>query len=302
MHAIVGWDLDLIAPQICEFIGAENEGRTDEEGYTSEWLLKLDKWLEKHGLQSLGIWSDGDGMFGGEPSFFIGYYITDENIWDWVENISEPMLQLKMVFEVSNLDIEPKLHHRDDSGFAYARDYDFNLRLTPEQLEKQKELIRNSHAEKLKRGIEKLQDKTNEERYSIIYQLPFEQNPEIYSLCKELLREPDEGFWLQLGEHGAYLGMDFIGYLLPEMIHGLKSDSEIVRQCSKVYLSEYLDSLPSDNEDLIFVLQELKNFEVDLLKELLGINLPPVSKYRSEYYELRIEMINEWISKIIEEN
>jgi len=96
VHAIIGWELELIAPKLCELIGMKYEGRNDEEGYTSEWLLELDKWLAKSDLDSLGIWTDGDRMFGADAALFIGFYVHDEN-FDWVTEISTPMKKFKEI-------------------------------------------------------------------------------------------------------------------------------------------------------------------------------------------------------------
>ena len=128
MHAIIGWELEIVAPKLCELIGMKYGGRLDEEGYTSEWLLELDKWLEKSDLISLGIWSDGDRMFGAESALFIGYYVHDED-FDWVTDISLPMNKFKEICALNKIDlVEPKMHHRDDTGFAYVCDHEFNIR------------------------------------------------------------------------------------------------------------------------------------------------------------------------------
>ncbi len=302
MHAIVGWELELIAPKLCEIIGMKYGERTDEEGYTSEWLLELDKWLAESGLQSLGIWTDGDTMFGTLGSYFIGYYVSEDHMDDWVSNISIQMNKFKEICTLNKMELEePKMHHRDDAGFGYACDWEFKVRLTPKQLEEQEEKNRIESAAKLNRGIEKLQDKTDDERHWVIHQLPFQENPEIYSLSKELLREPDEGFWLQLANGITFgLGMDFIGKLLPEMIYGLKSKSETVRQCSKLYLSEYITPLPNNNEDYIYVKAGLENFEINALKDILKLDFPSQNNIYASYYEDALETINKLISKIID--
>ena len=129
MHAIVGWELELIAPKLCELIGTKYGERTDEEGFTSDWLVKLDKWLTESVSSSLGIWTDGDRMFGADASYFIGYYVTDENMSQWVADISIQMNKFKEICSLNNIELEePEMHHRDDAGFGYVCDHEFNLR------------------------------------------------------------------------------------------------------------------------------------------------------------------------------
>ena len=130
-NAIVGWELELIAPQLCGFLGLEFGVRSDAEGYTSNWVTKIDEWLGEQDLQSLGIWSDCDTMFGDEPSFFIGFYIWDEDMSDmfgWISEISEPMNKLKKIFSDNDLEVLPPSFHFRDAGFAHASDYDFKER------------------------------------------------------------------------------------------------------------------------------------------------------------------------------
>ena len=134
MHAIIGWELELIAPKLCELIGMKYEERNDEEGYTSEWLLELDKWLAKSDLDSLGIWTDGDRMFGADAALFIGFYVHDEN-FDWVTEISTPMKKFKEICALNKIEFEePEMHHRDDTGFGYACDHEFKIRPDYEKL------------------------------------------------------------------------------------------------------------------------------------------------------------------------
>ena len=300
MHAIVGWELEVIAPKLCQLINMKYGERTDEEGYTSEWLLELDKWLVNSDLEALGIWTDGDIMFGGDAALFIGYYIENES-FDWITDISIKINKFKQICSQNKIELEqPDMHHRDDTGFAYACDHDFKKRLTPEELEKLEEKNKAERVEKVKRAIESLQDKSNNERFWIVHQFPFREFPEIYSLCKELLREPDEEFWNQLQESMSLgLGVDYIGEILPEMIFGLKSESEIVRRCSKMYLSEYL-SWTRNTEPAIYVESQLKELEKNALHEILQLGLPSSINDYKKYYKRQLEEMNTLISQIID--
>ena len=155
MHAIVGWELEVIAPKLCQLINVKYGERADEEGYTSEWLLELDKWLVNSELEALGIWTDGDRMFGGDAALFIGYYIENES-FDWITDISSKMNKFKQICSQNNIELEhPDMHHRDDTGFAYACDHEFKKRLNPEEA---KEL---GKLEKMQEVLDKFEEKNN---------------------------------------------------------------------------------------------------------------------------------------------
>ena len=52
----------------------------------------------------------------------------DEN-FDWVAEISTPMKKFKEIFALNKIEFEePEMHHRDDTGFAYACDHEFKIR------------------------------------------------------------------------------------------------------------------------------------------------------------------------------
>ena len=294
LSAVVGWELDLIGPDLVKLAGVKYGERRDNEGYTSKWLFELSDWFTKCDFKGVGLLLGYSGEWESDGKHLVGFEIYFDYLESWLWDISGDMQQFIQYCSSKGLELpSPELFEFcEDYGFGPAEDM-FERKLTPEEKE-------NERIAKVNKGIERLKDKNDDERHWVIHQSPFDNNPEIYSLCKELLREPDERFWHQLGNGTDYgLGLSFLGELLPEMIFGLKSESVSIRQCSKLYLSEYISD-KYNHEAYRYVNAELKKFEVDALKEILQLEIPSQKMIYRVYYEEQLDSINKLISEIID--
>ena len=93
LSAVVGWELDLIGPDLVKLAGVKYGERRDNEGYTSKWLFELSDWFTKCDFKGVGLLLGYSGEWESDGKHLVGFEIYFDYLESWLWDISGDMQQ-----------------------------------------------------------------------------------------------------------------------------------------------------------------------------------------------------------------